>query len=505
MSEYRHSSSPHVQLIQTMLDNALNNLNTIIPGQVAEYDKNTGRAKVRPMNKIVLNRFDENGKRISIEIPALDNIPVCFFGSPEVRLTHTVKKGDTGLLLVCQRSVDEFLAASLANPENPDKIVPYQASSLRKFDINDALFFPAYFGGDKDFSGITAKDPTGKVEIGTTGATIKKAKIESKQMNLLELVDDLQSQVDVNRRNIRTVAGTSPWTAPSLGAVLGGEITSKIKHALNVVKKEISYEKTSLAILKAGLIAGGLKALKVIVENGIPKVLKEDPGEIIEEMDKAPPLEVAVRQKKFSQGTFLNYDDNYGWCLPGLNNLEIGDFFPDEGRGMADFSSLSRIDKQDLGLKFEDNENQLIWADLVSVVFSHPGNGPLRMNCYWLAHRDLSKSSVKRIRVFTKDYETDDVVVIGCFDIPSATGNLTTSAAIKGVSIDSDRTNNGLGADGRGGADIAVTTETRYLEAFSGFSIFGTNDELKYPALTFWFYDADDKRIEVPVPNEETL
>ena len=343
-----NSGSPHVVLIAEMIKSAVNNINTIIPGKVTEYNSTTGRAKIQPMNKLILNQINEEGINESLEIPAVDNVPVCFFGSPKVRMTHSVKVGDTGLLLVCQRSADEFKTAQLSQAESPGALQPFAPKDYRKFDINDAMFFPVYFSGDKGFQGIQA--PTGEdislkskeVELGAAGG---KAQVKGPGgENLSKSLKSLHDRVDKVEGSVKQVASTNYFNAPSLPTVIGNSIFGAILGRISQLFMNRAYAPSSPSSELLGQLAR--KALK-ITNTGF------EYAPAAPDNTDAAQISVGI-EAAVSHAELITSPVNstvfqvVGWIMPGTNELITGrtpnPIFTGKSFGSADFSIMSKFD-----------------------------------------------------------------------------------------------------------------------------------------------------------------
>jgi hypothetical protein len=102
-------------------------VNTAMPGVIVAFDAATQRASVQPCNKVVMDDDTES------LLPVLQDVPCFFPGVGNFFLTHPVNVDDPCLLVVAQRSLDNWLTSG--EPEDPQ--------SNRKFSMNDAV---AFFG-----------------------------------------------------------------------------------------------------------------------------------------------------------------------------------------------------------------------------------------------------------------------------------------------------------------------------------------------------------------------
>lgn len=114
------------EAIRLSIWNVLDGVNTAFPAKVESYDYTSQKASIKPLLK---KRYIDN---TVIEMPKIVGVPVHFQRSGGASFTFPIKKGDTGLAICAQRSLDKWLSeGSEAAPKN-----------RRKFDISDAVFFP---------------------------------------------------------------------------------------------------------------------------------------------------------------------------------------------------------------------------------------------------------------------------------------------------------------------------------------------------------------------------
>lgn len=114
--------------INKLINTKLSSLYTVLPGIIISYDSNTNTCSVRPSIK---KRFRDNAV---VSQPILNNVPVLLFQTSTSIISTPLVKGDTVLIVFCQRSLDEW--------KNKDgEVLPEDS---RKFDINDAIVLPGF-------------------------------------------------------------------------------------------------------------------------------------------------------------------------------------------------------------------------------------------------------------------------------------------------------------------------------------------------------------------------
>jgi len=137
------------QALQRILDAAVTDVWTALPGVVASYDAASQRVQVQPAPA------DVDGP-----LPLLAGVPVVFPGAGAAGITWPIAKGDTGLLVFCSRSIERWLASGDAG----------DPQSERHHHVGDAVFIP----GLRSSGGVLASVPTADLEIREpTGGLVK--------------------------------------------------------------------------------------------------------------------------------------------------------------------------------------------------------------------------------------------------------------------------------------------------------------------------------------------
>lgn len=190
----------------------LSKVNTCLPGSVEKYDSARRRAHIKPQ----LQKRLPGGKTQSL--PVIPGVPVQFLlSTSRGGLRFDLARGDTGLILFAQRSIDEWLAKG--GDSDP--------KDVRRFALSDAIFIPGvqpFTGNDSaaagalviDYDGAQIKFKDGKIAIGGPGA------------ELLDLLDQVVTKL------MSTVVQTAVGTYP-LSTAVSGELLI-IKQFLALIK-----------------------------------------------------------------------------------------------------------------------------------------------------------------------------------------------------------------------------------------------------------------------------
>ena len=123
----RQTTPTMTDVLKKAVEQRICDLYTSMPGEITEYDKDTGLATVKPLLKRKYISEEQ-----SVELPLITNVPVCFPRVGKSRLRFPVSAGDEGEIRWQMRSIDIWLkTGGTVDPQDP-----------RKFSISDATFWP---------------------------------------------------------------------------------------------------------------------------------------------------------------------------------------------------------------------------------------------------------------------------------------------------------------------------------------------------------------------------
>lgn len=183
----------------------LRDLRVSMPARVEKYDSTTQLADLKPL--IADFFFDEDDAPTSIELPVVTNVPVCWPGGGGFHMTAPLARGDVVTLLVCDRSLDAWLAqGGIQAPVDQ-----------RRHNLSDAVALAGLHDNTKAIPSV----PTDGIALGKDGGT--QVKVTSSQIQLGGTGDDVAcaSKVvtELNRLWTAIVAHTH------VGVQLGGGTT----------------------------------------------------------------------------------------------------------------------------------------------------------------------------------------------------------------------------------------------------------------------------------------
>lgn len=153
-------------LLKMLKHNIFTTLNVCMPCKVVSYNANDNTVELQPsIQKILAN--NEAQDRV-----VLTDVPVIAFGGNGLTIRFPLAKGDTGIVIFCDRDIT--LYKQILDNNKP---LSTQPQTLRKHDLADGIFIPSTFSKistDKT-NDIVIQNDSGSVQfaISTTGIAIK--------------------------------------------------------------------------------------------------------------------------------------------------------------------------------------------------------------------------------------------------------------------------------------------------------------------------------------------
>jgi len=133
MTDKDQSAIPaFADVVKEAIRAALALVHTAIPAVVESYDSTTQTVTARPA--IRFKHWDEDQEAFVFhDPPAIGNVPVAWMVGGTGSLTMPLAQGDHGMLVFCERSIDEWFTTGKDSNEPQDP---------RRHDLTDAWFFP---------------------------------------------------------------------------------------------------------------------------------------------------------------------------------------------------------------------------------------------------------------------------------------------------------------------------------------------------------------------------
>lgn len=120
------------EVVQAAVNAGLGRLELQLPVRVESYDSARQVVRVSPLLRELVDE-EGDGQEVPHDLPVVDEVPVEWPGAGGARLTFPIAVGDTGLLVMCGRSLDEWKAA-------PNRVVT--PADTRRHAFMDAVFRP---------------------------------------------------------------------------------------------------------------------------------------------------------------------------------------------------------------------------------------------------------------------------------------------------------------------------------------------------------------------------
>jgi len=112
-------------VIKSQLNARIDHLHTNFPATIVSYDANTQKASIQPM----IERLDSNGD--SVKPAVINGVPIVCLSAGTGVLSFPVRVGDHVLVVVSERSLDNYMFSDGASTVNPE--------DRKTHDMSDAI------------------------------------------------------------------------------------------------------------------------------------------------------------------------------------------------------------------------------------------------------------------------------------------------------------------------------------------------------------------------------
>lgn len=190
------------RVVQAALERFAANLHTAMPASIVTYDRTKQQASIQPL----LKRRTKDGQVFSF--PVVTNVPCVFPRSGDASVTFELKPGDSGMLIVAQRSLDRWLeVGGEVDPQDP-----------RKHDFTDGVFFPGLFpfseAAPAEQNIYLVQNVNSQFAM-TENGRFRAKNLDSGEELVTVLVDLIQQLID---SFIRTGIGPQPFVPSTIAA-----------------------------------------------------------------------------------------------------------------------------------------------------------------------------------------------------------------------------------------------------------------------------------------------
>lgn len=147
------------EVIDGLVERHLYEMHTSLPVEIVSYDHGKNLATVQPVLK---RKF--KSEAASITLPVIANVPVAFPRMGDGHLRFPINTGDTGQLIINERSIDGWqVAGGIVDPQD-----------TRKHALSDGVFYPGLAPDSKPMKSSAPDDSLelkqGESHIEITGA-----------------------------------------------------------------------------------------------------------------------------------------------------------------------------------------------------------------------------------------------------------------------------------------------------------------------------------------------
>lgn len=139
------------EVIDKAIRAKLLDLHTALPARIEKYYINEQKADIKPL---LSRKYKNNGiNKITVEIPIIPGVPVHHLSSNDRKsyIHLPIKKGDLGMAVFCERSIDKWLSGEgqIVSPDDP-----------RHHSLSDAFFIPGILPFSQAIQGLNGDDLT---------------------------------------------------------------------------------------------------------------------------------------------------------------------------------------------------------------------------------------------------------------------------------------------------------------------------------------------------------
>jgi hypothetical protein len=150
-------------------EKAMRDIRVCLPCQVTAYDKDAGTVSVKPQ---VMETFaDENDVEQLAALAVIANVPVRWPGGGGMRLTFPLAAGDTGHIVIADRSIDAWLGQA-----SPADTAPGDG---RRHAFQDAIFEPGLRVAGQAWTNVSASIAQIGKDGGTADAVARASQVDA--------------------------------------------------------------------------------------------------------------------------------------------------------------------------------------------------------------------------------------------------------------------------------------------------------------------------------------
>lgn len=225
--------------VKTVVNDAVRNLHTCIPGHILSYNSETQRATVQ----VAIKRQDFDGN--TYQVPEITEAPVQFPRGGGYSIVFPLSEGDDCLILFSERALDNW--KTNGGIQEPSKVIRFH-------DYTDAIVIPGVYPSTTSQS-IDAGDETGlvvqsddvkiligsdgKIRLGKRGSTPSEAAVLGDV--LATGLQSILNSISTGPIGVDTSTGATIATHPTLQTAISNWITTYISTASSNIKSQLTF------------------------------------------------------------------------------------------------------------------------------------------------------------------------------------------------------------------------------------------------------------------------
>lgn len=134
------------EMLRKVMDHRLAEVRTAMPVRVESYDVVTQTVDVVPLVREITETTVDDNDDIEEALPVIPSVPVAFPRAGGFFVTFPIVTGDTGQIVICDRSIDQWRARGGAVPtvvgDGPEVSYSVHPLDKRQHHASAAVFYP---------------------------------------------------------------------------------------------------------------------------------------------------------------------------------------------------------------------------------------------------------------------------------------------------------------------------------------------------------------------------
>lgn len=227
------------EMIRAAIDNALSEMRVALPARVESVDTAAQTVDVRPM--LLQRSVNDDGEVTTEQLPVLPTVPVSWPRGGGFFVSMPLTVGDTGLVVFCDWSIDQWRSRGGSSPADP--------LDIRAHSIASAVFVPGLHDAKNPLASVHAenlvvgKDDGSQIHIKPNGDVALTAETPAASIARADRADSDLQAIKSNVDQLRTAfaawvpvpndggaalkAAATAWSSSTI--TLSGTASDKVK------------------------------------------------------------------------------------------------------------------------------------------------------------------------------------------------------------------------------------------------------------------------------------